>query len=806
METLLPDVAFSAFKKQKSHLDSLSSTTNEATTRIHAINTILFDVLDWQKEDVESEQYCRAEGYADYVCSADNYKLLVIEAKRAGTPFIFPSESLETRPYSFGFIASESKQASEALQQAIGYAATLGAHYVAITNGSQWLITLTFVEGKDLNDRLVYVFESSDAIESRFRIFLKCFSKSQLSKHAIDAELLDVLLKPAPPKVSAKIPGYPQAAIRNIYQNELAYILDYVWQVMAQEENSADFVTNCYVNPVNHKDTIVLVRELLAKRMNEDSILTKHEILSIDKLPQQIAHLPSEKPFVILGEVGRGKTSFLKYLRHVAARDLLGKFIQIDLNFLDRPDNVAELSTYVYNEIERQLLEVYQIDIQEDSFVRGVLHSELKRLKNTPYGKATANDSEAYKTFELSELKAILSNRHNYLTRVFHHLKKGRGYSLALFMDNLDRREIGLQEQAFLRASAMARDWASIIFISLRLDTFYHSQERGVLDSIAPTTFTVSHPDLALVLKKRFAYARSIANGEVREFPIAPESSVNVHFPSVAKIFESCEFAAQKRHGIIPLLEAVSNGNIRRMLDFSRDVLCSGHLDTKKILEIIEKDGHYTVPDFEGVKTLLYGEYNHYSALESPFINLFDIVHARKSEHFLPISVLHYLSRSPHDGPTRGFTDYINLQSYLSGLGFSLHAIKACISKFQEKQLISPSIKSIESVRNTLRYRITALGNFHLHHLTKVFQYIDAMTLDTPILDSDVRSAMKDTVIIQERIERTQSFLSYLDGCVSEIPDGIISEFWKEASTAIRQNMKEIESKILRNNTLTKRK
>ncbi len=58
----------------------------------------------------------------------------------------------------FGILATECLPATKALQQAIGYAATLGARYVAISNGHQWLLTLTFVPDQPLESRLVYVF------------------------------------------------------------------------------------------------------------------------------------------------------------------------------------------------------------------------------------------------------------------------------------------------------------------------------------------------------------------------------------------------------------------------------------------------------------------------------------------------------------------------------------------------------------------------------------------------------------------------------------------------------------------------
>ncbi|QHI68729.1 hypothetical protein [Tichowtungia aerotolerans] len=792
------DVAYSAFTKTMPELKRLSENANEAATRLRAIDTILFDILDWEKEDVEPERYCRAEGYADYVCIAEGQPLLVIEAKRIGKTFALETDTLENRPYSFGFIASESKEAADALQQAIGYAATLGAHYVAITNGRQWLLTLTYVDGKALLDRLVYIFESFDAIKERFRLFCQCFSKSHLTRHEIHGALLDILLKPAPSKASARIPGHPQPAERNIFQNELSYVLDYVWQVMSQDEGSSDFVNNCYVSPENHKDTIALVKELIAKRTAEDAILTQHDIKSIDNLPQQLAHLPTEKPFVILGQVGRGKTSFLKYLRHVAASELLTGFIQLDVNFIDRPDDSSQIPTYVYDEIERQLLELYKIDIREDRFVRGVLHFELKRLKNTPRGKAICENTERYKEYELDEIDKILEDRHAYLTRVFHHLKKGRNCSVAIFVDNLDRRETEIQEQAFLRASAMARDWASLTFVCLRPETFHRSREGGVLDAIAPTAFTVAHPDLALVLKRRFAYAKSIASGERLTSGTVDgyNPNIRVKLPDVAALLGSCEFAARRRHGIIPVLEAVSNGNIRRMLDFARSVLCSGHLDTKKILGIIQTDGNYTIPDFEGVKALLYGEYKHYYGIESPFINLFDVIHAQQAEHFLALCVLHFLSRNSEDGPSRGFTARSDLTSYLSGVGFSLQACEQVLQRLGAKQLITPEILSADEVRDRRRFRLTSLGAFHLHYLCRVFQYLDAMTLDTPIIKQEVRACMADTTSIHERVSRTKEFLTYLDNALDDINDDAFTTFWRERSSEARDEISEVETRI----------
>jgi hypothetical protein len=541
------------------------------------------------------------------------------------------------------------------------------------------------------------------------------------------------------------------------------------------------------------------VRELLDKRKSEDDVLAQHQVLGIDKLPDELAHLPSERPFAILGEVGRGKSSFLKYLRYVAAKKNLKGYVQLDLNFIDRPDSPSEIPAFVYDEIDRQLRENYQIDIHDNSFVRGVLNLEIQALKHTPDASVYIDDEQRYREFELSQIREWMRDRHQYLTKVFRHTKRGRGHSIALFFDNLDRRSPELQEAAFLKASSMARDWASLVFICLRPDTFYRSQQNGVLDTIAPIAFTVGQPDLALVLKRRFEYAKSIAEGRGINGSLvrgAPGRDVSFDLPRVAKIFESCEFAARKRHGIVPVLEAVSNGNIRQLLDHARRILSSGHLNTKKILHQIETTGGYSIPDFEGVKTLLYGDYMQYDPGRSPFINLLDIRHSEPSEHFLRLAILYYLSKTPFDPDVSlGYVKEGDLGAYLSSLGYSHAAATESIGYLIDRDCVDLHLVSDSPSRSFRLLRITPLGRYHIFSLLPVFQYLDAVIVDTPIIDDDLRQQMPDVHEINQRLERTEGFLEYLDKCSRWIRDGDLLEEWRRVSVQAIKNIAEIRAR-----------
>ena len=169
------DYAFERLKENEVIIKGTDG-ENEATTRMRAIDTIFFDVLGWDKLKVDTENYVRAEGYADYCFKIGSNISLVLEAKKDEIAFLLASRKYSEKPFGFGLLAEECRCAYNAMVQAAGYATNLGSRYIAISNGHQWLLTLSYVPNQPINERLVYVFESVDAIKERFQLFWDCFS------------------------------------------------------------------------------------------------------------------------------------------------------------------------------------------------------------------------------------------------------------------------------------------------------------------------------------------------------------------------------------------------------------------------------------------------------------------------------------------------------------------------------------------------------------------------------------------------------------------------------------------------------
>jgi hypothetical protein len=604
--------SFEQLQRLKGVVDGAQG-SNEAATRLRAIDTMLFDVLGWDRTRVDVERYCRAEGYADYAFMDSTGLSLVLEAKRADATFLLPANRFTEKPVGFALLAKECPAADSALRQALGYAASLGARYIAITNGFQWLLTLTFVPNQPVSDRSVLVFESVAALENRFRLFFDSLSPDGVAENRSQDALLERRKAPPPSKLSTRVANYPAPANRNQIANELSAVLAAVWEEARHSEDGLQFLKECYVEPEANVGAMALASELIGQRLGTDERVL---ITNVDtpRATEFLTSASAEKPIVVLGNVGTGKSTFLRFLRLVRAKDVLRKYIQIDINFVDRPDTADEVPAFVYGQVEEQLRSAYKIDVTDDGLIRAALNADLNRFKRSPEAKAFVDDPDAYKREELTFIKQVRSDRQSFFQKVFAHVRGSRGFSIAIFLDNLDRRNPQIQEEAYLKASAIARDWSALVFVCLRPATFYQSKAFGVLDSVAPKIITVVPPSTEPVLVKRLRYAAKYATGT----PVpekqgrAPLSSAfALELPQVARFLECLANSFRKRHELIDLFEAISNGNTREVLRYTYTFLTSLHLDTGEILRKLDADDRYLVPTHHALRALLFEEFLH---------------------------------------------------------------------------------------------------------------------------------------------------------------------------------------------------
>ena len=802
MVDLTADEAYEEFCKQDELFEP--NDFNEANTRLRIIDTILFDVLKWIKKDVDVEQYCKSIGYADYVFGHDENILLVLEAKRTGKWFVLPKNKIsKANPIGFKLLASECPDAETALRQAVGYAAGLGAKYVAISNGHQWIFTLTYVVNQKLDDRSVFVFESFDALKTgKFREFFECFSPVGLETNLPADKLIETRKLPAPPKLSSSITNYPRLADRNKSVNEIYIATSSVWNEVKNDEITEEFLGKCYVTTPHTNQLFDQATELISSRLSADE-RQRVDVTDASNFTSVIKHELAQKPVVILGKVGHGKTTFLRYLRQIKAKKLLENYIQIDVDFVDRPDHPHEVSGFVEQAVAHQLLERHAINISDKNLVRGFLHKDLEtNFKPSYEGLMHEPGSIGYKANEAKFVSDIRACPHEYLKRVFAHLKRGQKKSIVIFLDNLDRRSDALQEEAFLKASAIARDWSILVFVCLRPGTFYRSSHFGVLDSVAPKVIRIGSPKTKALVKRRLNYAIGVAKGLIASTRVKAgvpfSGSTSFVLPKTAELLGVVRDSFVERRDLCELFEAVSNGNARELLRQLIQSIRSGHLDTLKILRILDESGQYTIAEHEAIRTLLFGDYLDYDPSVSSFINLFDVTRADPSEHFSRLLLLTHLSNVTVGHPAYGFMPVYDLHQYLFQMGFSQSHIEETCTYLYEKQCIDSKLPYESWSGEIDSVRITSKGRYLVTNLIFVFDYFNAVVADTPILDDSVRSEIRDVSGIHDRLDRVDVFVAYLKDCTKSIQDSHFEKTWTRIETGVSAKIDRIRETLSR--------
>lgn len=796
--TWITDDAFAQYEKFLANLQT-DSELNEDTTRLRIIDSILFDVMHWDKNVVTTEKYIRDAGFADYVFFAKGMRSLVLEAKKVGTSFVLPEKDYPERAVPFSMIAQLCKDAHTAMEQAVTYANSLGARYTAISNGRQWLLMLTHVEGAQLAERNVLVFESFDAIKTKFPLFWNSFAPIGIRLNEPYGLLVDLRKQPAPAKLSASVARYPDPRTAEDLRNKHATSIQMVWDEINNNESTPAFFDECYVPPRGHDKNQLVAKELLSRRWESDSRALEH--VPAENVTHIIADYPPEKPVVLVGRIGHGKSTFITYLKTVSASEQLKHYIQIDINFIDLPRTPAEVADYVYKSIEEQLLDQYGVDVNEDAFVRAALYGPLQRFRATPRAVVYKDDAAKLAEAELQFIETQTGNRHIYLTRAMQHLKGGRGKSIAIFFDNLDKRPDAVQEETFLLASAMARDWASLIFICLRPGTFNRSREAGVLDSIAPRVIQVNSPPMWLFLKRRFDYATAIADGSKKP-PRRDVGGISAAMVAeageVSSLFTSFSDSMQRNKELSNLLVAVANGNLRLALQYVGSIITSGHLNTGEMLDAISSSGNYTVATHQSLRAILFGDNWYYDPNRPPFLNLFDAEHADPLEHFvLPICLFH-LAEVVQDSATQGFISCDELAGKISAYTLTPQLIENAFAFLHARKCIEDDIFSDDWVNTSRMLRISALGQYHISDLMARFLYLDAVVVATPIMDDKVRAQIRDVGVIADRLSRARVFLRYLNDCAQTVISTPFYAHWERCHDAVAKEITGIENTTIR--------
>ena len=755
------------------------------------------DVLQWPRSSIKAEEPS-GPGYIDYALGFPATEF-IIEAKREGTYFSLPA-GVGTGVQRIDNLTdgNEGRALRDALNQVAGYAARNGVAPAAVTNGHQFVLFIAArTDGTPPLKGRALVFPGLSEMRSDFRLLWDNASPEGMAQKNLH-RTLSLREAPPPEPLSMHLVNYPGSKRRNSLQSGLDILGElFLEDVTRLEELRKDFLRECYASSGALSQYAEVSKEILRTRyalLNEEdgpdvAPAEGKKGLSSNLTQDMLAAAASRRPIVLLGDVGVGKTTFIQRLVNVDAEDLFDKSFCLYIDF-GSSTTLTRLDAFVVEESIRQLRDGYDIDIEEASFVESVHNGALNRFDKGVAGRLKEIDPPTYEKERLNFLRRQVEDRPNHLKSSLEHLRSNWRRQLVVFLDNIDQRSSVDQEQVFLIANELAQTWPATVFVTLRPETFYHSSRSGTLSGYQARVFTISPPRADIMLQRRvdFALRQLRETGRLGSFPARitlDSDSLEIFLQILAENFRT-------NRSLLALIDNLAGGNMRLALKFVTDFIGSGHIDTGKMIRIFEESGRYTVPLHEFLRALLFGDGVYYNPDASPIANIFQISQPDGREHFL-LPLL--LSEAQHLGERTGEEGYVaseSLYSFAQHLGFDVDQISAALDNAVDKRLLDVAPRHSPTERPRLHYRITTVGAYTTRVLLAYFAYIDAVIVDTPIVDGQYRSLIQDVHSLPDRVGRSEYFRLYLDRQWSKIKDDGLPWRWSETSERLASDIREV--------------
>lgn len=749
---------------------------NEAQTRHHIINKIVTEVFAWPEEDIEVEEF-EQRTFTDYELGTP--RQVIIEAKREGRTFEIPAGLSIKNIIDLPSLLKSNTDLSDAIRQVQSYCSSRGTAIAIATNGHQYVSFIASNQnGYSPLEGRALVFDSLKNMLENFTLAWNMLSYYGVKEQRL-VKYLTSDMSGIPNKLSSHLTLYPRVRYPSELQTSLRQISELIIQD-ALESNDIEelFFQRCYCESGALSKYALLSKEMLKARyaalFSESETSPKTTSVKPDKGEQSLdpsifAEALSKRPIVLIGDVGVGKTSFVKNLIYSSAFKEFQEAIYLYIDLGSKATLADNLQKFIINEMEDQLLNKYKTDISEMKFVKGVYSKDIQRFSSGIWGGIRDSNRDKYEEKQLEMLSNKIENKDEHLKNSIEHLSKQRKKQVIICIDNADQRDFETQQRAFVISQELAKNWSSVVFISVRPQTFFKSKSSGALTAYPHKVFTISPPRIDQVLEKRLQFALEMSEGKI---PLENAEFVRIHIDNLSLFIKVLLESLRRNKSLGEFIENITGGNVRQALSFITGFIGSPNVEAEKIIETYEREGRYAIPVHEFSKQALLGEFSHFDPMTSLAMNIFDVSIADESEHFLIPIILALLSERNDVQDRDGFCNTKKIISEMQALGFIPSQTENALRRSTNKKLIETSQRFTFDEDETgligdmpERFRATSIGQYHLKRWISDFAYLDAMLFDTPIFDSFTINSMRsscESFNIEERFKRTTLFKEYL--------------------------------------------
>ncbi|PZW37631.1 AAA domain-containing protein [Mesonia algae] len=707
---------------------------SEAQTRFDIIDRVIREILQYVHGQISVEPHTEGvrNGFIDYILLASEYKIIV-EAKKIGASF--PSPTRRKKLKLTGTILGQG-EISEAISQAESYARNIDADIVMVTNGECWCYyPLTTSSRNSIYASLLFPFENFDDAETLYNIF----SVNNVENHSLKSittdndvilnnKLIDTLnnsdYRLGRNNIADHImPGIDYALLSdNLLRNSEVLNRCYV-----STDSRVKFDTTLQMHLSQYKPNLILPAKKVKRGNSKDDLFKQIDITT---------NTNSNPVTLLIGSVGSGKSTYLKYFELVKSKELLKEkkahWIYIDLEEIGIDGNPRE---FIYNSLNNYLLKDNKENPTDyESLIGPAYAKEIEALSRGPYAMLKKNKEK----FEEKIIELIDSDYKKvepYVNKVYKYLSSKQ--LCVIVIDNVDLFENEeLEKRVFSEATSISKSIKCSTIVSIRDTTFIKHKNNSIFNAYELKKFWINPPSFREVLSKRLIYAQHLLKGKSADVEI--NNGITIKVDDLSLFFSIVQKSVLNENNG-KFLEYLSDRNPRKGLHLIQNFLTSGHIQADKaIRNYIEGEANFTFPYHELFKGSVLGQWKYYKETRAEAINIFESNLGSSSLQLVRLYILQFL----HSRSKIGLSEVLltDIRDVISQIGISIDSIKSIIKTLVNHSLIHSNEEHLEDPS----YYITLSGGYYIAFLSNLMVYTESVMLDTNIYDNDKFEELTD--------------------------------------------------------------
>lgn len=712
---------------------------NEANTRFNLIDTILTEVLGWDKlGDFDLEAYGES-GFADYILSADSRERMVVEAKRSGSILV------DTRVNQVQYLTAKSsglKSAQPGLSQAQGYCLDNGVHFSLLTNGMEWIAYWAIRKGVKPTEGKVIVFPTLDSISGAFPTFWDLFSRD-----AVLEERYQILIKEAEgltiQSAETLKPILRDGDYKLLARSKLAHDLDGMFkQFFSSMSGDADreMVENCFVESKESREADISLEKISNTLINRLELMSSESGEELVERLENAVDSQNGEFVLIIGNKGAGKSTFIsRFFNQILSKTLLERCVVLTIDVGTSPGHKDNIVPW----IDKQLLDALESSLFSNGRatyeqLQGVFYSEYQRWRDGPHKVLYGSNKVAFKEKFGDHLEKMRKDDpHSYILALLSDVVANRRKMPCLIFDNTDHFDEQFQEKVFQYAQSIYRRIFSFIICPITDRTIWQLSKHGPLQSYETTSFFLPVQAMKEVLAKRVNFIKVKAGdddaAERKEYFL--NRGIRLSIKDI-KAFAACiEEVFIGNEGQSRIIGGLANFDVRRSLQLSKRIMTSPHIKIEELIKLYLTDGAVQIHQRQINYAIMCGDSNHFSSDSSEFVlGIYQVSGDKITSPLLRLSILRLML----DIEQRADADnsHISLEKifeYFDSMGFARSAVKAHAQALSDARLVDPYSPIEANLNESSRLRITPSGKIHLEWGSHNMNYIIENAIATPL-------------------------------------------------------------------------